>query len=109
MGNVVLDPEAEQELEEAADYFENEASPYYGELFLDAFDRVAEKLLHFPQAIGGNACVAESYVCAGVSALTRNAAMTSCPAVYSADSGCRPSRRSFSSASATDTPSGVTA
>ena len=50
MGNVVLDPEAEQELEEAADYFENEASPYYGELFLDAFDRVAEKLLHFPRA-----------------------------------------------------------
>jgi len=50
MADVVLHQDAERELEEAAEYFDREASPYYGPLFLDAFNTAAARLLQYPRA-----------------------------------------------------------
>ena len=49
MPEVVLHPDAERELEDAAVWLERERE-YYGVLFLDAYDTVVQRLLEYPRA-----------------------------------------------------------
>ena len=49
MAAVVLHPDAEQELQEAAEWFERERS-YCGVLFLDSFDTAVARLLQYPRS-----------------------------------------------------------
>ena len=49
MAAVVLHPDAERELQEAAEWLERERS-YYGVLFLNAFDTAVSRLLQYPRA-----------------------------------------------------------